>query len=261
MEENNSCCQSYKHPKFFLKMLGMVLLAVIIVVSIVRDRIVNPSQNQVTVTGQGRVEYQPDEATVTLGVRVEKVNPADAALNQLNEKMGKITEAVKALGIGEQDIKTGAYTLIPQYDFKHGVSSVAGYNASESLIIKVRDIQNNPELTGKVISAASAAGANDVDSVNFSVSNINELKQQARLKAISDAKAKSQVMFQAAGVKAGKTIGWYENFVQSPDNPTPLAYGMGGSDMLSSKAPAAAPQVPSGTQEIVVEIGLNYEVK
>ena len=255
------CCSiKWKEPKFILLVLGVVLLAGIIIVALVRERIVNPMQNQVTVYGQGKVEYQPDEAMVTLGVQVDKVWSADGALKQLNEKITRIMEAEKALGINEADIKTENYNLSPQYDYKDGVSSVSGYNANQNLIIKVKNTKDDKEKTSQVIAAASGAGANQVLGVEFKPSDLDNLKQEARLKAITDAKSKAPALFKASGVKAGKILGWYENNVQSPDVPAANydASGIGG--MGGAKA-AVSPQVPAGTQEIIVEIGLNYEVK
>jgi hypothetical protein len=259
-EEKKCCNFNWKEPKFMFKILGMVLLAGIVIVSLVRERIVNPMQNQVTVYGQGKVSYQPDEAKVTLGVQVDRVWSAEGALKQLNEKMARVMEAEKALGVQAEDIKTGSYSLYPQYDYKDGVSSIAGYTASQNLIIKVRNIQADAEMVGKIISAASGMGVNQIQGVDFSPSNLNDIKQEARLAAIADAKSKAPALFKASGVRAGKILGWYENNVQSPDVPMANydASGIGG--MGGAKA-VPSPQVPSGTQEITIEIGLNYEVK
>ena len=49
-----------------MRLVGYVLLATIVIVAILRDRIVNQPQWQVSVTGQGKVAYQPDIAVVTL---------------------------------------------------------------------------------------------------------------------------------------------------------------------------------------------------
>lgn len=258
--EERCCSFNWKEPKFILRVLVVIILGVIIVVSLLRERIVNPTQNQVTIYGQGKMEYQPDEAIVTLGVQVDKVWSADGALKQLNEKITRIMEAEKALGISETDIKTGNYNLSPQYDYKDGVSSVAGYNANQNLIIKVKNINDDKEKTSQVIAAASGAGANQVLGVEFKPSDLDSLKQEARLKAIADAKSKAPAMFKASGVKAGKILGWYENNVQSPDVPS-ANYGIGGAEGLGGAKAAASPQVPAGTQEITIEIGLNYQVK
>lgn len=259
--EKKCCSLNWKEPKFVLRILGIMVLGIIIVVSLLRERIVSPIQNQVTVYGQGKVEYQPDEVAVTLGVQVDKAWSADGALKQLNEKITRIMEAEKSLGINEADIKTGNYNLSPQYDYKDGVSSVSGYNANQNLIIKVKNIRDDKEKTSQVIAAASGAGANQVLGVEFKPSDVDSLKQEARLKAIADAKSKAPALFQASGVKVGKILGWYENSVQIPGvNQGDYAMGIGGAEGYSAKS-AVNPQLPAGTQEIIIEIGINYQVK
>lgn len=265
--ENNKCdcLGKFKEPKFVLAFLGIIFLGAIVILSILRERIVNPEQNIVTVFGQGRASYQPDTAEVTVGVRVDRVFAAEDALNQLNDKIGRTIVAIKTLGIKEEDIKTESYTLSPQYDYREGTTSMAGYNADQHLIVKVKDMKENPDLVNNVISAAGGAGTNQILGVNFSVSNVNDLKQEARIKAIEDARGKAGALFKASGIKrAGKVVGWYENVLQSPDVYL-NGYGTGGIGGASGAPESArsvpSPQVPSGTQEIVIEIGVNYEVK
>lgn len=260
--QGNCCVQKFKEPKFILLMVGMILLTAIIVVSILRDRIVRFSDNQVTVYGQGKISYAPDEATVTLGVQVDKVWSAEEALRQLNDKIKRIIDAEKAIGISEEDIKTESYNLYPQYDYNNGTSNVSGYSANEHLIVKVRNVKDNPELAGKVISSASGAGVNQILGVNYYVSDLNSIKQQARLAAIADAKSKAEGIFKAAGIKPGKVVGWYENNLQYPYPEGQGAYdnAIGGRGGMMEKS-VSSPQVPSGTQEMTIEVGVNYEVK
>ncbi len=75
--------------------------------------------------------------------------------------------------------------------------------------------------------------------------------------AIKDAKSKSNALAAAAGIKLGRVVGWYENMIQPVDQPV---MGMGGAERDLSSA-KAIPQVPSGSQDIIVEMNLNYEVK
>ncbi|EKE18983.1 MAG: hypothetical protein ACD_9C00178G0002 [uncultured bacterium] len=245
-------------PKYVIIILGMLVVGAICIVSILRDRIVNPPNNQVSVIGHGKVAYQPDTATVTLGVQIDKAPTAQDALNQLNEKITRIVSAMESLGIKKEDVQTQAYTLYPQYDYRDNVSNVSGYNANQKISIKASNVQQDRELISKIISLASEAGTNQVTGIDFSVSNMNDLKQQARILAINDAKSKSADLAEASGVKIGKIVNWYENVVQSPGEPQPMGYG--GSDMAVSKE-ASSPQVPTGTQEIIMEIVLNYSVR
>ena len=250
-----SCCSGPSKAKVAVLIIGLVLLAAIIVCAILRDRFVSQPYRQVTVTGQGRVSYNPDLAIVTLGVQIDKAAKADEALNQLNAKMDGIIKAVKALGIVDDNIQTQNYSLYPQYDYKDNVSTVSGYNANEQLVIKVTGYDQDQNKLNQVIAAASKAGANQVNNLAFDSSNLNDLKQAARIKAIADAQDKSTALAEAAGVKLKNIAGWYENMV----TPVPMYvdYAKGG----LGAGGASDPQTPSGSREVVIEIGVNYNIK
>ncbi|EKE24999.1 MAG: hypothetical protein ACD_5C00332G0003, partial [uncultured bacterium] len=64
-EQTVSHSNKWNEPRYILAALGMVIFGIIVVVSIVREKIVDSSSNQVSVTGQGRVSYQPDVAKIT----------------------------------------------------------------------------------------------------------------------------------------------------------------------------------------------------
>jgi uncharacterized protein len=245
-----------KNPRFILTLVGVILLAGIIIVSMLRDRIVAPPYNQVTITGEGRVSYTPDVAIVNLGVRAIKSPTAEAALTTVNQKMNAIiTVVTETLGVPMEDVQTQALSLYPEYDYIEGVSRPGGYTANQQISIKVRNLgEGSNELVSRIISESSKAGANEVLGVTFEPSNLGELKQQARIKAIEDAKGKSKALADASGVKLKKVVSWYENFVQ-PYGPYQQSYfkeGMGGGSMSA---------VPSGLQEVVVEVGLNYSLR
>lgn len=256
---NDSCncnCSCGKTRKVFM-VLGMLLLAGVVVISLLRDRIVYREDNQVSVSGQGKVSYQADMAVITLGTQVDKVDTSENALRQLNDVMNRVVPAVKALGIVEKDIQTQSYSLYAQYDYIDNVSNVSGYNANQQIVITARGIDQNKDLVSKVVAEAAKAGANQVNSIVFSTSKLDELKQQARLKAISDARQKSGAMAQAAGVRLGKIASWYENTVQSPDISTGSYYGGYG----AGGEGAGSPQVPVGSQDIIIEVNVSYHIK
>lgn len=248
--ENSSCCRGKG-----LLALGLILVAAIVIVAILRDRIVNPPQWQVSVAGQGKVAYQPDIVNVTLGVQIDKEKTAQQALSQLNQTVKKVVAALKTAGVPETNVQTQNYSLFPQYDYTNGASILSGYNANQQLVVKVEGIKDDMDKVSKVIKAATDAGINQVLNINFDVSNLEELKQQARILAIGDAKNKAGATADAAGVKLGKLIGWWENVVQAPTAGGYYADGKGGA------GGAVSPTLPNGLQEVIIEISLNYKVK
>ncbi len=257
MEPEKNMAHSWRNPKIILILIGMLLITGIVVVSILRDRIVNQNQWQVSVMGQGKVSYQPDIAIVNLGVQVERVSTAESALSQLNKKMASVLKAIEELGIAAEDIQTQNFTVFSQYDYIDQVSVLAGYNANQQLSVKVKELDKNPDLVSNIIIKASAAGANQVNGVSFNVSNLESLKDQARIKALEDARRKAASLASAAGVKLKKVVGWWENLVQAPGIATPYSYdGKGGAGGGTTSG-----TIPTGQQEIIIEIGLNYQVK
>lgn len=260
-EEKNIFKQNFK-SSIAIWIVGMLVLGTIVVAAILRERIVNPDKSQVSVTGRGIVSYQPDIANVTMGVQIDKVPKAENALEQMNEKTNKIIAALENLGISKDKIMTQNYSVYPQYEYKDGATNLVGYNANQQLVVKVENAASDKETLSKVIANATAAGANQINGISFDVSNLNDLKQQARLAAMADAKSKTNELVEAAGLKKTKRVfGWYETIIKAPDVEVgvPVYAGLGGSD--SGKTIASAPQVPSGVQQIIIDIALNYEVE
>jgi len=249
------CAIDWRSPKFYFKVLAILGLIAIILVAILRDRIVNYPQWQINVSGEARVSYLPDIANVTLGVQVDKMDKADKALEQLNSKIKAIFDAIVKAGIPKEDIQTQNYSLNPQYDYVDNASKLAGYSANQSLIVKVKGITENKDLVNKVITAASKAGINQVSGITFEYSKFKDIKQEARLKAISDAKGKAGDIAKALGVNLRDVVGMWENVI-TPDN-TYYYGGKGGSDVGMSGSAV----VPSGNLEYVVEVNVNYRIK
>lgn len=246
--------------------LGMLLLAGVLTVAIVRDRIVNQPWTEFAVTGQGTVSYTPDEAIVTVGVSVTNAVSAQNALSRLSTTIGQVVPAIQALGITEENISTHSYTLSPQYYYpENSPAKISGYNATQYVAVKL-DISESQDLIGKVIETASAKGANEILGVTFSVSNLDDLKQQAILLAIDDAKNNAEETAEAAGVRLDGIHSWWQNPISIPGGPMPYysggyGGGYGGDMMMSEGAMPVSPIVAPGMQEIIMEVTLNYGTK
>lgn len=268
--KHDSCNCGCHHKKiwhkkkyaFSLIALGLILVTAVAIVSLLRQRIVNPTENQITVYGEGKVEYTPDTATITLGMKVDKAASASEAMTQMNDQIKKITDAVKALGVPDKDIKTQNYSLRPAYDYKDGTSTVAGYNASQNLQIKAEGVDRNTDLVNKIVEAAGNAGTNNVQGINYFVNNPSDLQQKARIAAIEDARSKAGALAAAAGIKKlGKVLSWYEDV----PNSGPVSYNAADSSMGLGAGPASpkavsTPSISSGTQDITVDMGVIFQV-
>lgn len=241
-------------PGHTIALVGILCLAAIVTVSILRDRIVNQQLRVVTVMGRGKVSYQPDTATVALGVQVDKKAKPEEALSELNTKMQNIKLALAKLGLAETAIETKNYSLYTQYDYKDNVQAVSGFSANQQLAVKVSDLIKNKDLVNRIIVESSKAGANQIGGVAFETSRLEDYKQQARLKAIEDAKGKATALATAAGVSLGDITNWYENIVQGDNQPMMDGKGGGGT-------PIPAATVSDVSNEVIMEIGLSYNLE
>jgi len=215
------------------------------------------NQNIVTISvqGEGKMTAAPDIASLSFGVQTGRQPTADAAMKMLTDKMTKVFDAVKQSGVEEKDISTQYLNLNPAYDWQDGRQTERGFEATESLTVKVRDLSK----ISNVLDAAVKAGANQAGGVSFTIDDPKLLEAQAREKAIKDAEGRAEVLAKNLGV----TLGALQGFSENGGNVPPIMYmdramAVGG---MAKGAESVAPPIPSGEQEINVSVNLVYRVQ
>ncbi|MEX0444869.1 oxidative stress defense protein [Xenorhabdus sp. SGI246] len=143
-----------------------------------------PSTPHVSTSGNATIKAAPDMATLLIHVKVSQKNAADAK-RKVDERVAKYFDFLKTNGIEKKDINAANIRTQPeyQYDQKTGKSTLTGYDASRSVEVKVRKLdQLNTLLDG-----ALKAGLNEINSVQFSVADPQRYRDAARQKAIANA--------------------------------------------------------------------------
>ncbi|WKZ29046.1 MAG: SIMPL domain-containing protein [Patescibacteria group bacterium] len=207
------------------------------------------SRDTIAISAEGKVTALPDIATVSVGVQTDN-RAVSAAQKENSTKMNAIIEKVKSFGVAAEDIKTSNYSIYPQYDYVNGRQVERGFMVTQNIDVKVRNL----DAIGEILAAAGDLGANQVGGVSFTIDEPEDLRQQARLKALEAAKKKAQALADASGVKLGKVVGFSENegYVPSPMYyAKDAAMGMGG---------GAAPSISSGSQDVIVNVTVLYEI-
>lgn len=210
----------------------------------------------ITVTGEGEVTIAPDIAELSFGVTTGVQTTAKAASDKIAKDMNAILAAVKAMGIAEKDIATESFYLNPSYDWADGRQRLRGYEATQSLRVKVRDLDK----VGDVLTAATDNGANQAGGVNFTLDNPEGKKDEARTEAIADAKKKAEDL----AAQLGQTLGDVQSFQENSGGWYPPvmyaareeAYGVGG-----AVADKASVPMPSGEQDLTVSVTITYELR
>lgn len=255
-EDGRFCCLG----KIALKALLALLLfgLVVYVYTLVRGNLKQyhyigkaaTQQNTIAISGEGKVTATPNIAMTEIGLLTEKKDVASAQ-KENTEKMNKLIAAVKAAGVEEKDIQTTQYQIYPKYDYSNGKSNITGYNVSQSVTVKIRDLAKISAVLAKV----GEAGANQVSNLTFTIDEPESLRVQAREKALENAKEKAEALAKMLGVKILRVASFNE---YNQAEPMPLyarsaeAYGIGGG--------APAPDIQTGTLDVKVGVNVIYEI-
>jgi len=210
----------------------------------------------ISVNGEGKVMAVPDIAEMNFGVQTGRQRTAERAMEILTEKMNTVFSAVKEAGIEEKDISTQSLSLYPSYDWDEGKRIDQGFEASQNLRVKVRELK---KISG-VLSAATSAGANQAGSVGFTIDDPEELRAEAREKAIDHAEKKAQALAAQLGMRVGNLRGFNEGGGYYPPR-YEKAMAMDMAEEAGRGEGAVAPPIPAGEQEVVVNVSLMYELK
>ncbi len=205
-----------------------------------------------SVSGTGKVSAKPDIAVTDIAISVEALT-AKAAQEDANKKSVSVVNYLKKAGIKDADIKTSGYNIYPQYDYTDGRNRIRGYQVTQSLTVKIRDMDK----ANTIIDGVVSAGANQVNSLRFEVDQPELLKSQARKMAIDNANDKANELRNQLGVGLGKIV----SFSESGDYMPPVMYGLGGGDMVKAETRVLAPELPAGENEIVVNVTITYQIR
>ncbi len=140
-------------------------------------------RRSLTVSGSAEVTAKSDTAAIYLSVETESAQVKNAARENA-QIMTDVRNAVIAAGADASRIETQNYNVYPQniYDDKGRVKSKK-YKCTNSMKVVVSRLDK----TAAIMDAAVEAGANRIDSVDFSMTKTQEYKEEALRQATAAA--------------------------------------------------------------------------
>jgi len=172
------------------------------------------SQRTITVNGQGKASAPPDMATIETGVVTHGVTAIEA-LSENNQIMGRIMDILTGHKIPEKDIQTSILNVAPEYkqDERGRVEDkIIGYSVRNQVQVRVRNLND----LGQVIDALVRAGSNQVSGISFGIDDSAKVINQARERAVADARSRAELYARSAGLNIGKIIAINEQSVEWP---------------------------------------------
>jgi hypothetical protein len=234
-----------------------------------------------SVTGQGKSVGVPDVAQFSFSVTNEGGKDIAALQKDNTAKTNAAIAFLKSEGVDAKDIETQGYDIQPRYQSYNcrpeimyiqtpsasagsapaaiapvqpcPPASIVGYTVTQTVQVKVRDFSK----TGDIIAGVTAKGANSVSSLNFTTDDPTKLQNEARSKAIKNAKDQAEMMAQAGGFKLGRLISVNEGGGYYP----PMYKSLDAASMSAGNEAAPAPSIEPGSQQTNSQVTLVYEIQ
>jgi uncharacterized protein YggE len=234
--------------RYAIKIVAILVVLAPVTLQSQDSRAPNDQIPQISVAGRGEVKVSPDRATIQISVQTRATTAAAAAAENANKQQSVIT-ALRALGLGTDQISTINYNVYPEQRYEQGKEPViVAYNVTNTILVDVRKLTQ----VGPVIDASLAHGANMITSLQFYASNTETARRSAIAMAIEKARADAEAAARAAhgslGTLLGIDIGSY-----SPPPPRPMM-------MMSKNAGVAQADTPinPGEETLSVEVSTRW---
>lgn len=216
-------------------------------------------ETTLSISAEATVKREPDIAYINAGVQ-EDGDTATAAMEAQAKSMTGVFDALEKAGVAKKDMQTSNFSLWPRYTYietklkdgsSHGEQKLIGYTASNQLTVKVRDLDN----LGSTLDSLVKAGGNTFNGLTFALDDDADVRDEARRKAMADARARADLYAKAAGLRVLRIVTINESGGYSP---APMAMGR----MMEAKmadavsTPMAGGEVGySATVNVVFELG------
>lgn len=203
-------------------------------------------QPTVDVTGEGIVKVVPDEVTINVQVENKGQNPKE--LKQKNDYViNDVLGFIKSMDIDEKYVQTAYVRLHKNYDYQ---TKTYNFVANQSISIYLKDLDKYESLMNGII----GRGINRIDGISFSTSKIKELKSEARIKAIKNAKMKAEEYTKVLNQSIGKAVSISE--FNNTNYPGPVNRK---AMMMTSDASGMEQQTISvGEIEVVTKVNVSF---
>jgi uncharacterized protein len=222
------------------------------VVSQVNGQQIASPVSSIRVTADSVVTAKPDRAHIDVGVLTQERQSQNAATANAKQMDGIMTALHNLLG-ADADIKTINRALNPDYQYRPigGKSAVSSYTALNVVRVTVDDLDK----VGPVIDAATQAGANHIESVRYTVRDLQVVHSQAVREAALKAKADAETLAGALNLKVLRVV-LVDEAADSPGGPGP---DLQPTDLRDVPGPAPSAAQP-GSFVVTANVTLTVEV-
>jgi uncharacterized protein len=225
----------------------------------------NTSNSTLFVVGNAQTMVKPDKVTLSLSVETTNTT-ANAAVVANSEAMNKVLNALKAGGVRENETSTSFFNISPNYNLTQQEQEqyfppiesrdIISYTVTNSITVDSYNLLD----ASQWIDTAVQAGANDVSSVYFSLSDARSevIKMDLLKQAIANAESKAEIASSALGLKVigvkSISIEALVGFPASPLQPFFTKEAVGAADPTTG----SPTQIIAGEQEVTSTVDIVF---
>lgn len=207
-----------------------------------------PDPSGVSVTGRGEAMAPPDVAFFDVGVDVAATS-VSAARADAARSAERVITALKKNGVDSKDIQTASLSVSPRYDHVGGRDRITGYSVSTSVTVKARNLDGIGSLIDEAINAGG--NATRVNGIRFGFDDPSKLRDDARQRAVADARRRAEELARLSGIKLGGPITVEELAANQSSPPT----------VMLESADVARMPIERGTGSVSVEVRVRWAIQ
>lgn len=230
-----------------------LLLSALTLVSMAHAQDTADTPRTISVSGEGTVSVEPDQATVRFGV-VTQDDDAEVAREENAEVASRAMNTIRDLGIAERKIRMETLRLQPRREYNRETRSYdeRGYEAVRQVVVEVDDLELLPTLVARIVQQ----GANRLDGISYGVADREAVRSEALAEAAQQAQAKAQLLAQTLGAQVGPPRQISE---QSFDFPRP-SFRVEAAAMAKSDAAPEPDAYAAGEIEVTASVQVTFDL-
>ncbi|WP_181306656.1 SIMPL domain-containing protein [Rufibacter sp. XAAS-G3-1] len=178
----------------------------------------SPLPPLVSTSGLGEVKVQPDQLTFRVGVEIRE-KTLEETRKAADQRTAALLSFLKKAGIDAKDVQTENLSVYPIYSGQeYGQTAPQSFQASRTISVTLKKLDRFDELMGGLYKA----GANRVDGITYETTQLKKHQEEARRKAVQDARQKAVLLASELGSKVGRP---YQINEGGNSGPRPVMYG------------------------------------
>ena len=201
-------------------------------------------------------EINPNFAEISVSVETKAKVAEDAAKENAEISSAVVSKLKTILDTRRGDsIETINYNLSPRHTYKDGKSTVTGYEVSNTVKVKTRDIKS----VSAIIDEAMKAGANNVSGLHFGFDEEGLICNELYAKATKNAYSQAQAVAKAIGSEVTGARNINTNcYIEGQSSP--VRYYSKAAGVAADNAAASTP-IESKTLKVRATIDGTFNIK